>query len=93
MCLFDALKIGFPDSSVGKESARNAGDRGDMGSIPGLLGSPGGENGNPFLPGKSHKQRNLVGYGQMVAKSQTRLSITTSSRDGSRKQSSLIGQH
>ena len=28
-----------------------------------------------------------------VAKSQTRLSITISSRDGSRKQSSLIGQH
>ena len=28
-----------------------------------------------------------------VAKSQTRLSTTTSSRDGPRKQSSLIGQH
>ena len=28
--------MGFPGSSVGKESACNAGDRGDMGLIPGL---------------------------------------------------------
>ena len=66
--LFDPLKIGFPDGSVGKESARNAGDTGDMGSILGLRGSPGGENSNPFLSGKSHKQRNLVGYGQKGGK-------------------------
>ena len=31
----------------GKESACNAGDSGDSGSIPGLTRSPGGGNGNP----------------------------------------------
>ena len=36
---------GFPCSSVGKESASNAGD---WGSIPGLGRSPGEENGNPL---------------------------------------------
>ena len=37
---------------------------GDTGLIPGSGRSPGEENGNPlvFLPGKSHRQRNLVGY-------------------------------
>ena len=46
---------GFPDSSVGKESACNAGE---PGSIPGSERSPGEENGNP----KSHGQRSLVSY-------------------------------
>ena len=36
---------GFPHSSVGKESAYNAGD---PGSIPGLGRSPGEGNGNPL---------------------------------------------
>ena len=36
--------MGFPRSSVGKESACNAGD---LGSIPGLGRSPGEGNGNP----------------------------------------------
>ena len=36
---------GFPGSSDGKESARNAGD---LGSIPGLGRSPGEGNGNPL---------------------------------------------
>ena len=66
--MFDALKIGFPDGSAGKASAHSAGDTGDKGSIPGLQRSPGGENGNPYLPGKSHKQRNLVGYSQKSGK-------------------------
>ena len=35
--------MGFPGSSVGKESACNAGD-----SIPGLGGSPGEGNGKPL---------------------------------------------
>jgi len=39
---------GFPDGSVGKESACNAGDIEDMGSIPGSGGSPGEGNGNPL---------------------------------------------
>ena len=37
--------MGFPGSSVGKESAYNAGD---PGLIPGLGRSPGEENGNPL---------------------------------------------
>ena len=39
---------GFPDGSVGKESAYNAGDTGDAGLIPGSGRSPGGGNGNPL---------------------------------------------
>ena len=37
---------GFPDGSVGKESACNAGDTGDRGSIPGSGRSPGEGNGD-----------------------------------------------
>ena len=37
---------GFPGGSAGKESACNAEDTGDKGSISGLGRSPGGENGN-----------------------------------------------
>ena len=45
----------------GKEPSSNAGDEG---LIPGLGRSLGEGNGNPlqFLPGKSHGQRNLVGF-------------------------------
>ena len=53
--------MGFPCSSVGKDSACNAGD---LGSIPGLGKSPGEEKWQPtpiFLPGKSQGQRSLVG--------------------------------
>ena len=39
------LDLGFPDSSVGKESACNAGD---PGLIPGLGRSPGEGNGKPL---------------------------------------------
>jgi len=38
-------KLGFPHSSVGKESACSAGD---LGSIPGSGRSPGEGNGNPL---------------------------------------------
>ena len=43
----------------------NAGDIRDAGSIPGLGRSPGEGNGNPLLllPGDSHGQRSLAGYG------------------------------
>ena len=60
-----AMKLkdtGFPGGSEVKESAWNAGD---LGSIPGSGRSPGERNGYPtpvFLPGESHRQRNLVGY-------------------------------
>ena len=37
--------VGFPSGSVGKESACNVGD---LGLIPGLGSSPGGEHGNPL---------------------------------------------
>ena len=39
---------GFPGGSAVKESACNAGDAGDAGSIPGLGRSPGGGNGNHY---------------------------------------------
>ena len=65
--------MGFPHSSVGKESTC---DTGDPGSIPGLGRSPGEGNGNPlpvFLPGESHGQRSLAGYSPWGHKSWTRL--------------------
>ena len=40
--------LGFPDGSVSKESACNAEDAGDVGSISGSGRSPEGRNGNPF---------------------------------------------
>ena len=40
--------LGFPDGSAGKESACNAGDAGDLGSIPGSGRVPGVGNGNPL---------------------------------------------
>ena len=49
----------------GKEATCNAGDAGDMSSIPRWRRSPGRENGNPLqYPGreKSHGQRRLAGY-------------------------------
>ena len=51
--------------SDSKESACNAGDRGDMGSIPGLRRSPRAGNSNPLQYScleKSHGQRSLAGY-------------------------------
>ena len=63
--------MGFPCSSVGKESACNAGD---LGSIPGLRKSPREGNGNPLLPGELHGKRSLAGYSLWGHKSQTQLS-------------------
>ena len=57
--------LSSPDRSEGKESAYNAGDTGDVGSIPGSERFPGEGNGNPLQYSylkKSHGQRNLVGY-------------------------------
>ena len=39
---------GFPGGSVVKNPPANAGDTGDVGSIPGLGRSPKGGNGNPL---------------------------------------------
>ena len=58
----------FLNGSAGKESACNAGDTGDAGSIPGLGRSPEGV----FLAGKSHRQRSLVGTVHGVTKVLTR---------------------
>ena len=54
--------LGFPGSSVGKESTFNAGD---LGLIPGLGRSPGGGYGNPFQYScleNPHGQGRLAGY-------------------------------
>ena len=49
---------------MGKNPPASAGDRRDVGLIPGLGRSPGEGHGNPpgFLPGESHGQRSRVGY-------------------------------
>ena len=44
----DYFKWGFPSGSVGKESACNAVDTGDVGLIAGSGRSPGKGNGNPL---------------------------------------------
>ena len=52
-----------------KNLPANARDSGDVGSIPGY------EDLSPvLLPGKSHRQRSLVGYSPWGCKNQTRLS-------------------
>ena len=60
--MFTKWLLGFHHSSVGKESAGNAGD-------PGLIPQSGRTPGEGkwqttpvFLPGKSHGQRILAGY-------------------------------
>ena len=56
---------GFPDGSLGKEPACNAGTAGDNGFDPWVLKIPWRRKRQPtpvFLPGKSHGQSNLVGY-------------------------------
>ena len=60
--LYDYRVIGFCDSSVGKESACNAGD---LSSISGSGRSLGGRHGNPLqysCLANSHGQRSLEGY-------------------------------
>ena len=54
---------GFPGGTSGKELPANAGNIRDSGLIPGLRISPRGGHSNPFLPGESHGQMSLVGYG------------------------------
>ena len=61
--------MGFPDSSVGKESACNARD---PGSVPGLGRSPGERKGYPLQ--YSGLDNSMVCIVHGVAKSRTRLS-------------------
>ena len=42
------LLLGFPGDASGKEPPTNAGDMRDLGLIPGLGRSPGGQDGNTF---------------------------------------------
>ena len=67
--------MGFPSGSVGKETACNAGDAGDMGSILGLGRPHGGEHGNPFQYSCLENPMDREGAWQAtvheVAKSQT----------------------
>ena len=63
--------MGFPDGSVGKESAYNAGDTGDVGSVPVSGRSPEGGHGNPMDRGTWQATV------QRVEKSRTRLSTST----------------
>ena len=60
---------GFPDSSVGKESACK---EGDLGSIPGLGRSPGEGKGYPLQYSGLENPMNYIVHG--IAKSQIRLS-------------------
>ena len=53
---------GFPDGSAGKESACNAGDTGDMPSVPGgKIAWRIWQSTPVFMPGESHGWRSLVG--------------------------------
>ena len=61
--------MGFPNSSVGKESTCN---EGDLGSIPGLGRSPGGGKGYPIQYSGLENSIDCIVHG--VAKSRTRLS-------------------
>ena len=54
--------MGFPEVSADKESACNAGDTGDVCSIPGLGRSPGGGNDHPLQHSWLGRQRILVCY-------------------------------
>ena len=60
--------MGFPDSSVGKESTCNAGD---PGSFPGLGRSPGEGKGYPLQYSGLENSIDSIVHG--VAKNQTRL--------------------
>ena len=64
--VYGLAEWGFPHSSVGKESACNAGD---LGLIPGSGRSPGGGHGNPLQYScleNSCGQRSLVGYSPWI---------------------------
>ena len=63
------LFLGFPGGSDGKESACHVGD---LGSVPGLRRSPGGEHGNPLQYSGQENSMDYLFHG--VAKSWTWLS-------------------
>ena len=67
--LLDMFKMGFPDSSVGKESTCSAGD---PGLIPGSGRCPGEGKGYPFQYSSLENSMDCIGRG--VTKSWTQLS-------------------
>ena len=78
MCVCVCKHTGFPGGSVGKESACNAGDTRDVGSIPGLGRSLGKGHGSPLEKPKDRGALRVTV--QRVTKSQTwpkRLSTDT----------------
>ena len=74
-----------PGGSVGKESACNVGDTGDVGSIPGLVRSPRGRHGNPLQYSCLENPMDRGAWGATVhgvAKNQTKL--MSQAREGPR---------
>ena len=70
-------KLGFPGGSVGKETARKAGDAGDAGLILGSGRSPGEGHGNPtFLPRKSPWTEELGGLQSMGGSKNSRIRLS-----------------
>ena len=65
VCELFSTHMGFPGSSVSKESTCSAGDTGRHGFNPQVRKIPWRRAWQPtpvFLPGESHGQRNMVGY-------------------------------
>ena len=72
-------QLGFPGGSAGKESACNAGD---LGSIPGLGGSPGEGNSYPtpvFWPGEFHGLYSPWGHTESDTTKQLSTSVSSPS--------------
>ena len=69
--------LGFPGGSAGKESACNAGD---LGSIPGLEGSPGEGNGYPLQYTGLENSIDYSMRSQRVATKRLSLSLSLSKR-------------
>ena len=91
-CCICSTNLGFPGGSVGKESTCNAGD---LGSIPGLGRSPGGEHSNPLQYScleNPHGERSLGGtpqWGHKESERTERLSATVIQR----KQIQFVSHH
>ena len=67
------MLMGFPGGSVGKETAYNAGDPRDMGSIPGLGRSREGGHGNPLQYSCLENPMDRGAWQAIVHRSQSRI--------------------
>ena len=70
-CLFVTCVLNLGTSPRAQQVKNPPRNTGDSGSIPGSERSCGGGNGHPFLSGKCHGQRSLVGYSPWVSESDT----------------------